>query len=201
MRLQLDDKEVAATKANGLFNKELEVPLRVGLDREKGNGRIADYPDSIFFLRAGLTNAKLETLTNDKSAVDIVPGKIDQVIMLNTVRDVMKYDQTLITAKAGTTIQIILNNVDFMQHNLVLIKPNTLEKVGAAADLLAQDANGSKMAYVPKMPEVLGATPLVNPGDKFRLTVELPNAPGDYVFVCTYPGHWRMMNGILRVTK
>jgi azurin len=201
MRLMLDDKEVGATKANGLFTKELEESLRVGLDRQKGNGRITDYPDSIFFLRAGLANAKLETLGDDKSPVNVVSGKIDQIIMLNTVKDVMKYDQTLITAKAGTTIQIVLNNVDFMQHNLVLIKPNTLEKVGAATDQLAQDANGSKMAYVPKMPEVLGATPLVNPGDKFILTVELPDVPGDYTFVCTYPGHWRMMNGTLRVTK
>jgi azurin len=88
-----------------------------------------------------------------------------------------------------------------MQHNLVLIKPNTLEKVGAAADQLAQDPNGLKMSYVPIMPEVLKATPLINPGSKFVLTVVLPAEPGDYPFVCTYPGHWRMMNGILRVTK
>ncbi len=201
MRLVIDDKEAGTTKAPGLFKKELEIPLRVGQDFYKGNDRIAEYPDSVFFLRAGLNNAKLETLGDGKVAVADRHGKVDQVITLNAVKDVMKYDKELITAKAGTTIQIVLNNTDFMQHNLVVIKPNTLEKVGAASNQLAQDPNGAKMAYVPRMPEVLGATPLVNPGESFTLTMTLPTMPGDYIFVCTYPGHWQMMNGVLRVTK
>ena len=91
------------------------------------------------------------------------------MITLNVVKDIMKYDKTLLTAKAGSTIQIILQNPDFMQHNLLIIKPNTLDKVGAAADRLAQDPNGAKMNYVPKMPEVLQATPLVNPAGKFTM--------------------------------
>jgi azurin len=73
--------------------------------------------------------------------------------------------------------------------------------VGAAADKLAQDPNGAKMNYVPKIPEVLKATPLINPGGKYTLTIKLPDVPGDYPYVCTFPGHWRLMNGILRVTK
>lgn len=201
MRLFIDDKQTGSTKAAGLFKKDLDVPLRIGLDLRKGNERIFNYPDTIFFLRASLANAKLETLGDDATPVVDENVKVDQVINLSTVKDVMKYDKTLITAKAGTTIQIVLQNPDFMQHNLVLIKPNTLEKVGAAADQLAQDANGGNMNYVPKIPEVLAATTLINPGDKFILTVQLPPTPGDYPFVCTYPGHWRMMNGILRVTN
>ena len=98
-------------------------------------------------------------------------------------------------------MQLVLENPDFMQHNLVLIKPKTLEKVGAAADKLASDPNGAKMQYVPKMPEVLYATPLVNPGGKFTLTMKIPDQPGDYPYVCTFPGHWRIMKGVLRVTK
>ncbi|WP_395225827.1 hypothetical protein, partial [Salmonella sp. SKLX105803] len=92
----------------------------------------------------------LETLEGSTSASAVKAPKIDQVIVINTVKDVMKFDKPLISVKAGTTIQITLNNVDFMQHNFVLIKPNTLKKVGAAADLLAQDPNGAKMQYVPK---------------------------------------------------
>jgi azurin len=33
------------------------------------------------------------------------------------------------------------------------------------------------------------------------LTIKLPNVPGDYPYICTFPGHWRIMKGILRVTK
>jgi azurin len=201
MRLFIDNKEIGSVKTAGLFRKELDVPLRVGIDRRKGNDRITSYPDTIFFLRAGLANAKLETLGDNTTPGFDENKKVDQIINLNVVKDVMKFDKAMITAKVGTTIQIVLRNPDFMQHNLVLIKPNTLEKVGAAADQLAQDSNGAKMSYVPKMPEVLAATPLINPGDKYELTITLPAEAGDYPFVCTFPGHWRMMNGILRVTK
>jgi azurin len=201
MKLIIDNKETGSTRAAGLFKKNLEVPLRVGMDRLKRNDRITNYPDSIFFLRAGLANAKLETLDGDTSPAVNENVKVDQVINLSTIKDVMKYDKALITAKAGTTIQIVLKNPDFMQHNLVLIKPNTLEKVGAAADQLAQDPNGAKMNYVPNIPEILKATPLINPSGTFTLTIEIPKVPGDYPYVCTYPGHWRMMNGVLRVTE
>jgi azurin len=188
-------------KAPGLFKKDLEVPLRVGAEPGTGNNKIGDYPDSTFFLRgSNLANAKLETLEGVTPAVAIT-GKVDKVIILKVLKDVMKYDKQLITAKAGTTIQIVLQNPDFMQHNFVLIKPKTLDKVGAAADKLAKDPNGAKMQYVPKMPEVLKATPLINPGGKYTLTVKLPDVPGDYPYVCTFPGHWRIMKGTLRVTK
>jgi uncharacterized protein len=199
MRLFIDNKEVGSAKTGGLFKKELEVPLRVGADQRRGEEKVADYPDTAFFLRSNLTNAKLETL--ESIAVAPKAGTIDKVIVLKVLKDVMKYDKPLITAKAGTTIQIVLQNPDFMQHNLVVIKPKTMEKVGAAADLLAQDPNGAKMQYIPKMPEVIAATPLINPAGKFTLTIKVPAITGDYPFICTFPGHWRIMNGIMRVTK
>lgn len=200
MRLIIDNKETGTVKTAGLFKKEMELPLRVGADQSSGNDKVGDYPDSVFFLRSNLTNAKLETLEGIATPV-AKTGKVDKVIIVKVLKEVMKFDKELLTAKAGTTIQIVLQNPDFMQHNLVLIKPRTLEKVGAAADRLAQDPNGAKMNYVPKMPEVLKATPLINPGGKFTLTIKLPDVPGDYLYVCTFPGHWRIMKGVLRVTK
>lgn len=127
--------------------------------------------------------------------------KVDQTIVIKVVKDVMKFDKSLIIAKAGSTVEIVLQNPDFMQHNLVLIKPGSTDKVGAAADALARDADGAKLNYVPKIPEVLYATPLINPREKYTLTFKVPNTPGDYPYLCTFPGHWRMMKGILRVTK
>jgi len=128
-------------------------------------------------------------------------AKPDKTIILRVVKDVMKYDQTLLTAKAGSLLRIDFRNPDFMQHNLLVLKPGTMNKVGDAADKLAQDPNGSKMQYVPKMPEVVAFTPLVNPQSSYVLTFRVPDQAGDYPFVCTFPGHWRIMNGILRVTK
>lgn len=203
MRLFVDSNEVATTKAAGLFKKELTVPLRIGMDNRKGGERVKDYPDSLFILRAGLNKTRLETLapaTTAATATNAGPA-IAKTIVLNVVKDVMKFDKELLTAKAGTTIRIIVNNPDFMQHNFVLIKPNTSNKVGAVADELARGGDGAKIHYVPKMPEVIAATPLINPAGKYTLTIKVPNIPGDYPYLCTFPGHWRIMNGILRVTK
>ncbi|MEO5891375.1 MAG: PVC-type heme-binding CxxCH protein [Ferruginibacter sp.] len=201
MRLFVDSSEAGATKTPGLFKAEPVVPLRVGMDTSKGNDRIMEYPDSIFRFRAVLNKLLLETLDLSTPADAGKTGKIDKTIILKVVKNVMRYDKQLLTAKAGTTIQIIFQNTDFMQHNLVVIQPKTTDKVGAAADKLAADPNGAKMNYVPKMPQVLEATPLINPGGKFTLTIKLPDIPGDYPYICTFPGHWRIMNGILRVSK
>ena len=202
MGLSINNKKVANALSTGLFTQPMKIGLRVGVEDKQGSGKVADYPDT-FRLRAALTSAKLEVYTPGSPKSVAAAGKpaVTKVIVIKSVKDVMKFDKTLITAKAGTVIQIIFQNPDHMQHNLVLIKPNTLEKVGAAADKLAKEANGTKLNYVPRIPEVLKATPLVNPGGKFTLTFTVPDTPGDYPFVCTFPGHWRIMNGVLRVTK
>lgn len=123
------------------------------------------------------------------------------VIDLKVVKDIMQYDKKKLTVKAGQKVTIRLENPDGMQHNLLLIKPGTLNKVGAAADAMVRDPNASKLQYVPKVPEVLHYTRLLNPGETVSLTFTAPSAPGDYPYVCTFPGHWRGMNGILQVIK
>jgi hypothetical protein len=101
IRLFVDNKEIARAKTAGLFKKELELPLRVGLDNRKGTERLDNYPDSVFALRTGINNNKLETLDAPKSATAEVTGKIDKTIVLKVVKDVMKYDKQLISAKAA----------------------------------------------------------------------------------------------------
>ena len=71
----------------------------------------------------------------------------------------------------------------------------------AAADAMVRDPNASKLAYVPKVPEVLHATRLVSPGESVTLKFKAPATPGEYPYVCTFPGHWRGMNGIMQVIK
>jgi putative membrane-bound dehydrogenase-like protein len=201
MALSINNKQIANTLSSGLFTKPLKTDIRVGLEDKQGRDKVADYPDT-FSLRASLTSAKLEAFTPGSAKSTVVAEKqtVSKVIVVKVVKDVMKFDKTLITAKAGSVVQIVFQNPDHMQHNLVLIKPKTTEKVGTAADKLATDPNGTKLNYVPRMPEVLQATPLLNPGGKFTLTFTVPKTPGDYPFICTFPGHWRIMQGVMRVT-
>ena len=197
MKLVVNGKEIGTAQTAGLFKSNLDLGVRVGFERSTGADKVANYPDTFFSRTTAFNNGKLEIL--DTSAASEVVENVDQVIVLNTLKDVMKYDKELITAKAGTTIQIVLNNPDFMQHNLLLLKPGSMEAVGAAADKLASDPEGQRLEYVPAMPEVLASTPLINTGGSYTITIKLPNVPGDYPYICTFPGHWRIMNGILRV--
>jgi azurin len=63
------------------------------------------------------------------------------------------------------------------------------------------DPNGLAAGFVPNIPEVLYKTRLLNRGGKETLLFRTPAEPGDYVIVCTFPGHWRLMKGVLKVIK
>jgi azurin len=84
-------------------------------------------------------------------------------------------------------------------HNLLLLIPGAEEEVGALADRLAAEPDGLSRGYIPNSKKILHATPLVQPGQKSELTFTAPTAPGNYPFICSFPGHWRVMRGILVV--
>jgi hypothetical protein len=54
-------------------------------------------------------------------------------------------------------------------------------------------------AFVPDSPLVLHSTVLVKPGDTIRLGFVAPAQPGEYIYVCTFPGHWVRMYGVMLV--
>jgi azurin len=113
----------------------------------------------------------------------------------------MKYDLTEFVVTAGKPVELVFENTDFMQHNLVITKMGEKEKVGMAADKMAMDPDGAEKNYVPEMPEILFATAIINPEEKVVLKFNAPTVPGDYPFICTFPGHWRIMQGIMKVVK
>jgi len=123
------------------------------------------------------------------------------IINIKVIENEMKYDITEFVVEAGKTVELVFENTDFMQHNLVITKRGEKEKVGMAADKLAMDADGADKNYVPVMPEVLFATAIVDPDKKVVLKFVAPKEPGDYPYICTFPGHWRIMQGNMKVVK
>ncbi len=124
-----------------------------------------------------------------------------EVIVIKTVREAMRYDRKEFTVTAGKSVELVLENPDAMQHNLVIGKPKSMDVIGAAADKMITAKDGAERNYVPAIAQVITATPLVNPDQTYRLIFTAPTQPGDYPFVCTFPGHWRIMNGVMRVVK
>lgn len=121
------------------------------------------------------------------------------VLKLGVLPDVMKYDQAEISLKAGEKGRLVLQNNDHMPHNALVVKPDKLEAVGALADAMLTDPQALSKSYIPESPDVLFAVPLVNPGESVGVNFTAPSTPGRYPIVCTFPGHWRMMQSVLVV--
>jgi len=123
----------------------------------------------------------------------------DKTLTVGTIPG-MKYDVTELEVKAGSKVKLVFNNLDDdMTHNLVIVEPGTADEVGLAAFSLGVKA--SQMSYVPNNNKVLFHTTLLQPESSQTIYFTAPAKPGNYSFVCTYPGHHTLMRGILKVVK
>jgi len=123
------------------------------------------------------------------------------VFVIHTIPEQMLYDKALIVVEAAKPMEIILINDDAMPHNLVVVAPGAVEEIGPATEKMSPEPDAQGRCYIPDSPKVLHATKLVDPGQQVKLSFTAPEAPGDYQYVCTFPGHWRRMLGTLAVVK
>jgi azurin len=78
--------------------------------------------------------------------------------------------------------------------------PGASEEVGMAANEMAKDSKEAQRGqYVPKSKKVLHATRMVAPLSATALRFTAPEEPGDYPYICTFPGHWIIMKGVMVV--
>lgn len=122
--------------------------------------------------------------------------------VVKSVREQLRFDTARLVVEAGKPFQVIFENPDAMPHNLVFVQPGTLQAVATAVLTNPPDKLDSQgRAYVPeKDPRVIGATKLIEPGQKETLSLTAPDKEGVYEFVCTFPGHSAIMQGKLVVT-
>jgi azurin len=124
-----------------------------------------------------------------------------QVVRMQAVPEQMAYDLNWFVVEAGKPVQIVLFNPDAMSHNVVVGQPGSLKDIGMAASTMALSTDPKAKPYVPDIAAVIAATPLVNWGETERLSFSAPKAPGDYIYVCTFPGHWVRMYGVMVVVE
>lgn len=120
-------------------------------------------------------------------------------LRVQAVPNQMQFAPREIRVKAGKAVRLIFENSDLMLHNFVLLRPGSGEEVGMLADQMAARVDAVARAYVPDSPQVLQATGLVAPGARAELKFKAPNVAGRYPYLCTFPGHWRVMRGELVV--
>lgn len=122
-------------------------------------------------------------------------------ITLTAVAAQMRYDLAQFSVYAGEDVEIVFVNADEMPHNVLITAQGAMETVALAAEAMAATPDGFAKQFVPESSLVLAATKLVAPGETARLRFTAPKELGGYPFVCTFPGHWRTMNGTMNVVR
>ncbi len=108
------------------------------------------------------------------------------------------------TAAPGQPVKIVFTNPDATDHNLVIVKSGALAEVGMAANEMAKDPRNAASDFIPpqKRDLILHASPMIGPTRAAQISVlrfTAPAKPGIYPYVCTFPGHWVVMNGAMVV--
>ena len=120
------------------------------------------------------------------------------------VDNAMKFDVASISAAPGESLKVVLTNAstlpkEVMGHNWVLLTAGT-DPMAFAAAAVPEAANG----YIPsKMKDkIVAVVGMLGPNETGEVTFKAPTAPGEYRFVCTFPGHGQIgMKGVLVVKK
>jgi azurin len=158
---------------------------------------------NLFVLALALGVVALGSACTKKEGSDSAPSAAansasttaSTTIDIASVGETMAYDKTTLEVKAGSRVTLNLKNnatSGAMRHNWVLTKPGTADAIGAAG-IPAGEAKG----YIPDSPDIIAHTPLSQPGGSVSVTFTAP-APGEYPYVCTFPGHYAVMKGILK---
>ncbi|AMS26334.1 hypothetical protein AEM51_04160 [Bacteroidetes bacterium UKL13-3] len=113
----------------------------------------------------------------------------------NTMSD-MSYDTKELKVKAGSKVKVNLTNTGSdaaMLHNIVFVKQGT-EKDVAMEGINLKDQNYFNSTNA----NVIAGSAVAQPGASVTLEFTAPEA-GTYTYICTYPGHWQKMQGVLIV--
>lgn len=116
--------------------------------------------------------------------------------------DSMKFNVTSFAVKPGEVVHVSLSNIgtlpkSVMGHNWVLLKAGKTAAAYASAAANAKDEDyepKSQAAYVIASIGLLGAR------QNGEVTFTAPSEPGNYQYLCSFPGHFQVgMRGVMTV--
>jgi uncharacterized cupredoxin-like copper-binding protein len=117
------------------------------------------------------------------------------------VGDNMRFTPSVVQAHPGQRVRIVLTGIGklpALAHNVVVLKKGTAPKAFLDKASKATEETGS---IPPAMnDQAIAASALVKPGESAEVTFEAPVEPGEYMFICSFPGHFGLgMKGQLIV--
>jgi azurin len=120
--------------------------------------------------------------------------------------DKMKYDLTAFEVTPGQKVIVNFKNVGTtpkfsMGHNFVLLDHSV--NAGNVQAFLDKASTEASHDYVPPdAKEVLAHSKLLGPNETETVTFNAPFVPGDYLYLCSFPGHYAQgTKGIMTVKR
>lgn len=141
------------------------------------------------FLVSLTCSAGLVFITGCARAPEI-PPKTVQV----QADDKMRYDLTAFEVKPGQKVEVTFKNIGTtpkfsMGHNFVVLDRSI--NTGNVQTFLDKASMEAAHDYVPPdAKEVLAHSKLLGPNETEVVTFNAPYVPGDYLYLCSFPGHY-----------
>ena len=128
-----------------------------------------------------------------ESSFDNTFSNVDTIEIVIESNDQMKFDLNEIKVKKGENIKLTLKHVGqlpkaAMKHNWVLLNADTDMASFAQEAIQARDND-----YIPADGFIIH-TDLLGGGEETTIEFEAPEI-GEYTFICSFPGHFALMNG------
>ena len=112
----------------------------------------------------------------------------------------LQFAPKTLKVKAGARVALtVINDDPSMPHNFVLVTPDALPRVGEGSMKLAASPDGLAKHYVIEDEGVIAFSPILQSGGSYIVYFNAPKKPGEYPYLCTYPGHWQVTRGVLVV--
>ncbi len=119
-----------------------------------------------------------------------------------TGNDQMQYNTKAFEVMEGQEVVLSFKHIGqlpvvAMGHNVVILKPDTAVPAFAAKAAPAKETN-----YIPQDEEskamIVAHTKMLGGGESDEITFTAP-AAGEYPFICSFPGHFAIMQGVMTV--
>jgi len=117
-----------------------------------------------------------------------------------SANDTMQFDNKAFEVPSGEEITLVFTNKGAlpkaaMGHNVVILKPGS-DVMGFGAGAVAAAATEYVPQSGPLSELVVASTKLLGPNETDTIKFKL-DAPGEYAFICSFPGHYALMKGII----
>lgn len=139
---------------------------------------------------------------SDQPAAVTAPDEELVTSITITGNDRMQFDITRFVVPAGAEITLVFDNIgrmpkEAMGHNLAILDKDMDPNVFATAAIRHPMTEYIPPEYADK---VIATTTILGPGEKETLIFTAPSEPGEYPYVCSFPGHTPAgMKGIMVV--